>query len=133
MSVEWSEEELDILYELSYLGAAEVARAIEFDVGTKRSVRAVQEKAYREGVSLLRSEPYETCPLCGETVDRLTRDGYCRECSIQLNVSRQKEINRRIKEEKEEKDRRAKDAKREYERVVKANQRLRKRGFSADL
>ncbi len=66
-----------MLRQCGRMGAAACRRALRAELGAKRSVKAVQHRASRIGVSLFE---HATCPMCGRTVRRAKPSGLCARC-----------------------------------------------------
>lgn len=79
VGMRWTEEEDEILLAYRYEGSEAISQRLWDELGVVRSVRSVEMRAHRLGVSLaVRS----VCPGCGATGVKINRTtGLCRKCS----------------------------------------------------
>ncbi len=92
----WTDEEDEIIRAYGQLGVGEVQQALLSDIGTERTISAIQMRASRIGASLMR---YEVCPRCGRRVAELTRKGWCRLCSTRELINAQRVRNEQLRNE----------------------------------
>lgn len=121
---EWTEEEDDILREVSYRGAKYASAEIYVRCGKRRTPRAVEMRACRIHCSLARRT---VCPECGATGVRINRmTGMCRLCSERFHLEQEKIFHEELEHERIEVEQsdEVEVIKRERDRLRKANSRL---------
>lgn len=104
-------------------GADGAREAIFIETGVLFSVAAVQQKAHKLGVSLLKEEPHETCSECGGFCETVNRDGLCNKCRFRKLRDKQERANRSIRREIERNEQAGDVARREYQAAKKRRQR----------
>ena len=128
----WTEEQDDVLREVSFMGAGFAAAEIERRCGARHTVRAVQMRASRIHCSLaLRT----VCPSCGAVGVNLNRQtGLCRRCTEGYHLAQERAFNEQLERERAA----AEDApeidalRRERDRLRQRNSRLcRKYGLAS--
>ena len=88
----WTEEQDDVLREVSFRGAAYAAAEIERRCGVRHSVRAVEMRASRIHCSLA---VQTVCPQCGAVGVKINRQtGMCRLCTERYHLEQEREIGR---------------------------------------
>ena len=131
MAMRWTEEQDDVLRELSYLGAEAVAEMIRRRCGASHSVRAVEMRASRIHCSLA---VRTVCPECGAVGVGLNRQtGMCRLCTELFHLEQERAFNEQLEAERSaaEDDERIAAVRRERDRLRQRNSRLcRKHGLA---
>jgi hypothetical protein len=130
-ALRWTEEQDDVLREVSYLGAAAASEAIRWRCGVRHSVRAVEMRASRIHCSLA---VRTVCPGCGAVGVGLNRQtGMCRMCTETFHLEQERAFNAQLEAERaaaEDGDAVA-AVRRERDRLRQRNSRLcRKYGFA---
>lgn len=94
----WTEEQDDVLREVSFRGAAFAAAEIERRCGVRHSVRAVEMRASRIHCSLA---VRTVCPSCGAVGVNLNRQtGMCRRCSEEFHLEQERVFNEQLERER---------------------------------
>ena len=120
----WTEEQDDVLREVSYRGAAYAAAEIERRCGVVHSVRAVEMRASRIHCSLAIQT---VCPQCGAVGVKINRQtGMCRRCSEEYHLAQERAFNEQLERERAaaEDAPEIDDVRRERNRVRQLNSRL---------
>ena len=95
----WTEEQDDVLREVSFRGAAYAAAEIERRCGARHSVRAVEMRASHIHCSLA---VQTVCPECGAVGVMLNRQtGMCRLCSERYHLEQERAFNEQLERERE--------------------------------
>ena len=119
----WTEEQDDVLREVSFRGAAFAAAEIE-RCGAAHSVRAVEMRASRIHCSLA---VQTVCPECGAVGVMLNRQtGMCRLCSERYHLEQERAFNEQLEREREAVENGAtiEEVRRERDRLRQRNSRL---------
>ena len=120
----WTEEQDDVLREVSYRGAEFAAAEIERRCGVAHSVRAVEMRASRIHCSLA---VRTVCPSCGAVGVNLNRQtGMCRRCSEEYHLAQERAFNEQLERERvaAEEALAIDDVRRERDRMRQRNSRL---------
>uniref|UniRef100_UPI002357C4EB hypothetical protein n=1 Tax=Thermophilibacter mediterraneus TaxID=1871031 RepID=UPI002357C4EB len=120
----WTEEQDDVLREVSFRGAAYAAAEIERRCGVAHSVRAVEMRASRIHCSLA---VQTVCPQCGAVGVKVNRQtGMCRRCSEEYHLAQERAFNEQLERERAaaEDAPEIDDVRRERNRVRQLNSRL---------
>ncbi len=120
----WTEEQDDVLREVSFRGAAYAAAEIERRCGARHSVRAVEMRASRIHCSLALQT---VCPECGAVGVMLNRQtGMCRLCSERYHLEQERAFNEQLEREREAVENGAtiEEVRRERDRLRQRNSRL---------
>ena len=120
----WTEEQDDVLREVSFRGAAFAAAEIERRGGAAHSVRAVEMRASRIHCSLA---VQTVCPECGAVGVMLNRQtGMCRLCSERYHLEQERAFNEQLEREREAVENGAtiEEVRRERDRLRQRNSRL---------
>lgn len=120
--MEWTDEQDDVVRELSFLGSKAVAAEIFRRFGVAHSARAVEVRASRIGCSLA---VQTVCPACGAVglkINRQTR--LCPRCTARLRVEQDRAFREQLERERAEAMAEAERLGREHDRLRKANNRL---------
>ena len=120
----WTEEQDDVLREVSFRGAAFAAAEIERRCGAAHSVRAVEMRASRIHCSLA---VQTMCPECGAVGVMLNRQtGMCRLCSERYHLEQERAFNEQLEREREAVENGAtiEEVRRERDRLRQRNSRL---------
>ncbi len=120
----WTEEQDDVLREVSFRGAAYAAAEIERRCGARHSVRAVEMRASRIHCSLA---VQTVCPECGAVGVMLNRQtGMCRLCSERYHLEQERAFNEQLEREREAVENGAtiEEVRRERDRLRQRNSRL---------
>lgn len=97
-ALRWTEEQDDVLREVSYLGAAAASEAIRRRCGVRHSVRAVEMRASRIHCSLA---VRTVCPGCGAVGVGLNRQtGMCRMCTETFHLEQERAFNAQLEAER---------------------------------
>ena len=81
----WTEEQDDVLREVSFRGAAFAAAEIERRCGVRHSVRAVET----------------VCPSCGAVGVKINRQtGMCRRCTEEYHLAQERAFNEQLERER---------------------------------
>ena len=116
----WTEEQDDILREVSFHGAAHVADEIFRRCGVRHTVRAVEMRASRIHCSLA---VQTVCPACGRVGLTLNRQtGLCPLCTERYHLEQERAFNEQLERERAEIE-----ASGELERTRRERDRLRQR------
>ena len=90
----WTEEQDDVLREVSFRGAAYAAAEIERRCGVHHSVRAVEMRASRIHCSLAMQT---VCPSCGAVGVKINRQtGMCRRCTEEYHLAQERAFNEQL-------------------------------------
>lgn len=120
----WTEEQDDVLREVSFRGADFAAAEIERRCGVAHSVRAVEMRASRIHCSLA---VQTVCPECGAVGVMLNRQtGMCRLCSERYHLEQERAFNEQLEREREavENGVTIEEIRRERDRLRQRNSRL---------
>ncbi len=120
----WTEEQDDVLREVSFRGAAFAAAEIERRCGVRHSVRAVEMRASRIHCSLA---VRTVCPSCGAVGVNLNRQtGMCRRCSEEFHLEQERVFNEQLERERVAAEEAAEidDVRRERDMMRQRNSRL---------
>ncbi len=120
----WTEEQDDVLREVSFRGATFAADEIERRCGVRHSVRAVEMCASRIHCSLM---VRTVCPGCGAVGVNLNRQtGLCRRCTEEFHLEQERAFNEQLEREREEAEEAADidDIRRERDKMRQRNSRL---------
>lgn len=123
----WTEEQDDVLREVSFRGAAYAAAEIERRCGVAHSVRAVEMRASRIHCSLA---VRTVCPQCGAVGVNINRQtGLCRRCTEEYHLAQEKAFNEQLERERAHAEDAADidDVRRERDMMRQRNSRLRRR------
>lgn len=94
----WTEEQDDVLREVSFRGAEFAAAEIERRCGARHSVRAVQMRAHRIHCSLA---VQTVCPECGAVGVNINRQtGLCRLCTERYHLEQERAFNEQLERER---------------------------------
>ena len=94
----WTEEQDDVLREVSFRGAAYAAAEIERRCGVHHSVRAVEMRASRIHCSLAMQT---VCPSCGAVGVKINRQtGMCRRCPQEDHPAPERAFNEQLERER---------------------------------
>ena len=94
----WTEEQDDVLREVSFRGAAYAAAEIERRCGVAHTVRAVEMRASRIHCSLA---VQTVCPSCGAVGVNLNRQtGLCRRCTEEYHLEQERAFNELLESER---------------------------------
>ena len=94
----WTEEQDDVLREVSFRGAAYAAAEIERRCGVRHSVRAVEMRASRIHCSLA---VQTVCPQCGAVGVKINRQtGMCRRCNEEYHLAQERAFNEQLERER---------------------------------
>lgn len=96
----WTEEQDDILREVSFHGAAHVADEIFRRCGVRHTVRAVEMRASRIHCSLAVQTVCPTCGRVGLTLNRQT--GLCPLCTEKYHLEQERAFNEQLERERAE-------------------------------
>ena len=126
----WTEEQDDVLREVSYRGAAYAAAEIERRCGVHHSVRAVEMRVSRIHCSLALQT---VCPSCGAVGVKINRQtGMCSLCAERYHLEQERAFNERLERERiacEQSDELV-NVRRERDKMLQRNSRLcRKHGL----
>ena len=129
----WTEEQDDVLREVSFRGAAFAAAEIERHCGVRHSVRAVEMRASRIHCSLA---VQTVCPQCGAVGVKINRQiGMCPLCTGRYHLEQERAFNEQLERERaacERSDNLA-DVRRERDKMRQRNSRLcRKYGLKGE-
>lgn len=120
----WTEEQDDVLREVSFRGAAFASAEIERRCGVRHSVRAVEMRASRIHCSLA---VRTVCPSCGAVGVNLNRQtGMCRRCSEEFHLEQERVFNEQLERERVAAEEAAEidDVRRERDMMRQRNSRL---------
>lgn len=120
----WSEEQDDVLREVSFRGAEFAAAEIERRCGVRHSVRAVEMRASRIHCSLA---VQTVCPSCGAVGVKINRQtGMCPLCTERYHLEQERAFNEQLERERALAEDSAELAavRRERDRLRQANSRL---------
>ena len=120
----WTEEQDDVLREVSFRGSAFAAAEIERRCGVRHSVRAVEMRASRIHCSLA---VRTVCPSCGAVGVNLNRQtGMCRRCSEEFHLEQERVFNEQLERERVAAEEAAEidDVRRERDMMRQRNSRL---------
>lgn len=127
----WTEEQDDVLREVSFQGAVYAAAEIELRCGVAHSVRAVEMRASRIHCSLA---VQTVCPECGAVGVKINRQtGMCRRCTEEYHLEQERAFNEQLERERiaAEEAPEIDDVRRERDKIQQRNSRLcRKFGLS---
>lgn len=120
----WTEEQDDVLREVSYRGAVFAATEIWRRCGVRHSVRAVEMRASRIHCSLAVRTVCPSCGAVGVNINRQT--GMCRRCTEEYHLEQERAFNEQLERERVEAEEAADidDVRRERDRLRQANSRL---------
>lgn len=120
----WTEEQDDVLREVSFRGAEFAAAEIERRCGVRHSVRAVEMRASRIHCSLALQTVCPQCGAVGVKINRQTR--MCRRCTEEYHLEQERAFNEQLKRERFEAEEAAAidDVRRERDRMRQRNSRL---------
>ena len=94
----WTEEQDDVLREVSFRGAAYAAAEIERRCGVAHSVRAVEMRASRIRCSLA---VQTVCPECGAVGVKINRQtGMCPLCTERYHLEQERAFNEQLERER---------------------------------
>ena len=94
----WTEEQDDVLREVSFRGAAYAAAEIERRCGVAHSVRAVEMRASRIHCSLA---VQTVCPQCGAVGVKINRQtGMCPLCTERYHLEQERAFNEQLERER---------------------------------
>ena len=94
----WTEEQDDVLREVSFKGAAFAAAEIERRCGVAHSVRAVEMRASRIHCSLALQT---VCPQCGAVGVKINRQtGMCPLCTERYHLEQERAFNEQLERER---------------------------------
>lgn len=94
----WTEEQDDVLREVSFRGAAYAAAEIERRCGVRHSVRAVEMRASRIHCSLA---VQTVCPSCGAVGVKINRQtGMCPLCTERYHLEQERAFNEQLERER---------------------------------
>jgi hypothetical protein len=116
----WTEEQDDVLREVSYRGASYARDEIERRCGVSHSVRAVEMRASRIHCSLAVQTVCPSCGAVGVNINKST--GMCRLCSEKYHLEQERAFNELLEQE-----RRAVEESLELERIRRERDMLRQR------
>ena len=119
----WTEEQDDVLREVSFQGAAFAAAEILRRCGVAHSVRAVEMRASRIHCSLA---VQTVCPSCGAVGVNLNRQtGMCRRCTEEFHLEQERAFAEQLERERiaAEEAPEIDDVRRERDRVRQQNSR----------
>jgi len=126
----WTEEQDDVLREVSYRGADVVRRELKRRLGVSRSIHSIENRASRIHCSL---RVRTVCPGCGAVGVRLNRQtGMCALCTELLHLEEERAFNEILEEERRraEESEELAEAKRARDALRQKNARLcRKHGL----
>ena len=94
----WTEEQDDVLREVSYRGAAFAAAEIEQRCGAAHSVRAVEMRASRIHCSLAMQTVCPGCGAVGVVINRQT--GMCRRCTEEYHLEQERAFAEQLERER---------------------------------
>lgn len=120
----WTEEQDDVLREVSFRGAEYAAAEIERRCGVRHSVRAVEMRASRIHCSLA---VQTVCPSCGAVGVKINRQtGMCRRCTEEYHLEQERAFNEQLERERFEAEEAAAidDVRRERDKMRQRNSRL---------
>ena len=120
----WTEEQDDVLREVSFRGAAYAAAEIERSCGVAHSVRAVEMRASRIHCSLA---VQTVCPQCGAVGVKINRQtGMCRRCTEEYHLEQERAFNEQLERERVAAEDAADidDVRRERDKMRQRNSRL---------
>ncbi len=120
----WTEEQDDVLREVSFHGASFAAAEIERRCGVRHSVRAVEMRASRIHCSLA---VQTVCPSCGAVGVKINRQtGMCRRCTEEYHLEQERAFNEQLERERFEAEEAAAidDVRRERDKMRQRNSRL---------
>lgn len=120
----WTEEQDDVLREVSFRGAEFAAAEIERRCGVRHSVRAVEMRASRIHCSLA---VQTVCPQCGAVGVKINRQtGMCRRCTEEYHLAQERAFNEQLERERAHAEDAADidDVRRERDRMRQRNSRL---------
>lgn len=120
----WTEEQDDVLREVSFHGAAFAAEEIERRCGVRHSVRAVEMRASRIHCSLALQT---VCPECGAVGVKINRQtGMCPLCTEKYHLEQERAFNEQLERERAEieKSGELEATRRERDRLRQRNSRL---------
>lgn len=120
----WTEEQDDVLREVSFRGAEFATAEIERRCGARHSVRAVEMRASRIHCSLA---VQTVCPQCGAVGVNINRQtGMCLLCTERYHLEQERAFNEQLERERltcERSDELA-DVRRERDKMRQRNSRL---------
>ena len=94
----WTEEQDDVLREVSFRGATYAAAEIERRCGVRHSVRAVEMRASRIHCSLA---VQTVCPECGAVGVKINRQtGMCPLCTERYHLEQERAFNEQLERER---------------------------------
>ena len=94
----WTEEQDDVLREVSFRGAEYAAAEIERRCGVRHSVRAVEMRASRIHCSLA---VQTVCPSCGAVGVKINRQtGMCPLCTERYHLEQERAFNEQLERER---------------------------------
>lgn len=120
----WTEEQDDVLREVSFRGAAFAVAEIERRCGVRHSVRAVEMRASRIHCSLALQT---VCPSCGAVGVKINRQtGMCPLCTERYHLEQERAFNEQLEREREacERGEELADVRRERDMMRQRNSRL---------
>lgn len=118
----WTAEQDDVIRECCFRGAAFVVGELARRCGVARSVRAVEMRASRLGVSLALQT---VCPACGAVGLKINRQsGLCPRCTSAQNVAERRAFGEQLEAERAAALSEAADLEREDARLRKRNSRM---------
>ena len=120
----WTEEQDDVLREVSFRGVTYAAAEIERRCGVRHSVRAVEMRASRIHCSLA---VQTVCPSCGAVGVKINRQtGMCRRCTEEYHLAQERAFNEQLERERFEAEEAAAidDVRRERDKMRQRNSRL---------
>lgn len=120
----WTEEQDDVLREVSFRGAAFAAAEIERRCGVAHSVRAVEMRASRIHCSLAVQTVCPECGAVGVVINRQT--GMCRLCTERYHLEQERAFNAQLEAERRavEESAEVAEARRERDAMRQRNSRL---------
>lgn len=120
----WTEEQDDILREVSFRGAEYAAAEIKRRCGVSRTVRAVEMRASRIHCSLA---VQTVCPQCGAVGVKINRQtGMCPLCTERFHLEQERAFNEQLERERAHAEESAEleAVRRERDRMRQRNSRL---------
>lgn len=116
----WTEDQDDVLREVSFRGAAFAADEIARRCGARHTVRAVEMRASRIHCSLA---VRTVCPECGAVGVMINRQtGLCRRCTENYHLEQERAFNEQL-----ERERRAAEESSEIDEVRRERDKMRQR------